>query len=99
MFIDYDSAFVRRAHQLLFWGYTRARQQFSSTTNEETISQYISMRIKAMLRFEDLPEEYEHFDVGNEVVVSDTGRTGNSRKEIDILIFTTDPKLRPAIHL
>ena len=97
MYDDYNRAFVRRAHQLLFWGYKEARQQFNSDTNEEVISQYISMCIKNLLKYGDIDEEYWRFEVVNEALVSDTGRTGNSRKEIDILLYTNDPRTRPEL--
>lgn len=97
---DYEQAFVRRAHQLLSWGYAKARCQFDHDTEEEVISQYISEQILAIIQYDlQLPDEYLHFEVDNERPVSDAGRTGRRRKEMDLVIKTTDLRIRPRLVL
>lgn len=87
IFNDYEQAFTRRAHQLLFWGYQQARNRFNEGIEEDDISQYIFEKIVDILEWSDkLPEEYHRFDVHNEAPSRDGGRTGRRRKKIDILL-------------
>lgn len=92
---EYYQAFIIRAHQLLAWGYAKARHQVGSDTEEEVISQYICTAIREIVTAVNVPEGYEQFDALDERPVSDTGKTGKRRRIIDIVLDMRDGRFRP----
>ena len=92
-------AFIRRAHQLLFWGHQAARLKFSSETEEEVISQLIYEAIEKLTGESlELPSEYFRLGVQNESPISSGGRTGKRRKLVDIVLIDYDTRPRYILY-
>lgn len=89
-FGSFSSAFRRKVHTLIHWGYRDALSKITHNSHEETaITGYISKAINHRLRHIDCPEWCEDFSVKDDPPVETEGREGRARLRPDLIIEGT----------
>jgi len=83
--IPFTSRFRKDVHQLIAWGVEDAKSKIENTEAEEKITNFIRNAIRDKLR-STRERWWRNYDVHNEEPISSENRTGNDRREIDLLI-------------
>ena len=91
----YDSFFRRDAHQLLAWGYEDARTNINPTLEETEITGFIAEKIDKKFDDPDTPSRFERYYLGEDKPITGEGRTGKSRRRLDLVIEWSGCKPRP----
>jgi hypothetical protein len=88
---SFSASFRRHVRLLIAWGLELAMEQIRSSDKEEEITGFLADSIDEILN--SYRENWcKHYDVHNERPISSGGRSGNSRREIDLIIkFVTSP--------
>ena len=92
---SYDYGFRRDAHQLLAWGYENAIPKIHCKLQEEEITGFIAEEIEDKLDDPYLPERFERYSISDEKPISGEGRTGKSRRRLDLVIVSGHNRPRP----
>lgn len=92
----YDKFFRRDAHQLLAWGYQDAKHKFNSKLEETEITGFIAEKIEARFDHPDTPAKFDRYSLSEDKPVSSEGRTGKSRRRLDLVIECSSSKPRPS---
>ena len=91
----YDSFFRRDAHQLLAWGYEDARTNINPTLEETEITGFIAEKIDKRFDDPDTPSRFDRYYLGEDKPITGEGRTGKSRRRLDLVIEWSGCKPRP----
>ncbi|MBD2276834.1 hypothetical protein [Aphanizomenon flos-aquae] len=91
----YDSFFRRDAHQLLAWGYEDARTNINSTLEETEITGFIAEKIDKRFDDPDTPSRFQRYYLGEDKPITGEGRTGKSRRRLDLVIEWSGCQPRP----
>jgi hypothetical protein len=91
----YDNFFRRDAHQLLAWGYEDARTNINSTLEETEITGFIAEKIDKRFDDPDTPSRFDRYYLGEDKPITGEGRTGKSRRRLDLVVEWSGCKPRP----
>ncbi|HEX5316513.1 MAG TPA: hypothetical protein VFX22_07680, partial [Candidatus Kapabacteria bacterium] len=94
-----QKAGILKMHQLLELGFEQAKSKISDATNEEVISEYIVEGMEAITNDPKLGKNFRLFSVSPERPLSSPGRSGKSRRKIDIYIERSGSYPRKQYHL
>ncbi len=91
----YDYGFRRDAHQLLAWGHQDAFPQIHCDLREEEITGLIVEAIERRIDNPTTPEKFLRYYVEEEKPISVEGRTGKSRRRLDLVVVSGHSRPRP----
>jgi hypothetical protein len=91
----YNNFFRRDAHQLLAWGYEDARQKINADNEETDITGFIAEKIDNRLDDPNTPPRFDRYFLSEDKPISGEGRTGKSRRRLDLVIECSLVKPRP----
>jgi hypothetical protein len=91
----YNYGFRRDAHQLLAWGHQDASPQINCNLVEEGITGLIVEAIERRLDNPTTPEKFDRYSVDEEKPISVEGRTGKSRRRLDLVVVSGHSRPRP----
>jgi hypothetical protein len=91
----YDYGFRRDAHQLLAWGHQDASPQIHCDLMEEEITGLIVEAIDRRIDDPTTPEKFLRYYIEEEKPISVEGRTGKSRRRLDLVVVSGHSRPRP----
>lgn len=94
LIVAYDPSFRRDAHQLLAWGYEDARPIIKPTLEETDITGFIAEKIDKRLGDPDTPPRFVRYSIAEDQPVAGEGRTGKSRRRVDLVVECSRSKPR-----
>ncbi len=89
----YDYGLRRDAHQLLAWGHQDALPKIHCNLEEEEITGLIVAAMREKLKDSSLPSRFDRYSVGEEKPLAVEGRTGKSRRKLDIVVESSLPRV------
>jgi hypothetical protein len=88
----YNYGLRRDAHQLLAWGHQDAFSVIHCNLEEEEITGLIVVAMREKLKDSSLPTRFDRYSVGEEKPLAVEGRTGKSRRKLDIVVESSLPR-------